>query len=81
VGEEGPELGQHVYGVQFHVETTPEIVRAWAASDPVGVTASPLDAETLCARAEAVHPDLEETWAPFAGRFADVVRAPGTARR
>ncbi|RBY85474.1 type 1 glutamine amidotransferase [Blastococcus sp. TF02A-30] len=72
-------LGQHVYGVQFHVETTPEVVRAWAASDPVGVAASSLDAETLCARAEAVHPDLEETWAPFAGRFADLVRGAAGA--
>ncbi len=68
-------LGSSVYGLQFHIGTTPEIVRAWAAGDPVGVAAAPVDVETLCARAEAVHDDLAETWAPFAARFADMVRA------
>jgi GMP synthase (glutamine-hydrolysing) len=68
-------VGRHVYGLQFHIETTPDIVRAWAESDPVGVAASPLDVETICARAAAVHPDVAEVWAPFAGRFAELVRA------
>ncbi len=66
-------VGRHVYGLQFHIETTPEIVAEWAERDVVGVAASGLDRETICARAAAVHPDLEEVWAPFAGRFADLV--------
>jgi GMP synthase (glutamine-hydrolysing) len=68
-------VGEHVYGLQFHIETTPEMVEEWAERDVVGVAASPLDRETICARAAAVHPDLEEVWAPFAGRFADLVRS------
>ncbi|MGY2129243.1 type 1 glutamine amidotransferase [Blastococcus sp. SYSU DS0617] len=68
-------VGEAVYGIQFHIETTPEMVRAWAAADPVGVAAAPVDVETLCRRADAVHDDLAETWAPFAARFADLVRA------
>jgi GMP synthase (glutamine-hydrolysing) len=68
-------VGRHVYAVQFHVETTPEIVQEWAERDTVGVAASPYDRETLCRLLDAVHPDLEEVWAPFAGRFADLVRA------
>jgi GMP synthase-like glutamine amidotransferase len=68
-------VGRNVYGFQFHIETTPEIVRAWAQSDPVGVAASPHDVETICARAAAAHPDVEDVWAPFAGRFAELVRA------
>ncbi|MGY1836416.1 type 1 glutamine amidotransferase [Blastococcus sp. SYSU DS0510] len=68
-------VGTAVYGLQFHIETTPEMVRAWAASDPVGVAASPLDVETLCARAAAAHDDVAEAWRPFAGRFADLVRS------
>jgi GMP synthase (glutamine-hydrolysing) len=68
-------LGRHVYGIQFHIETTPEIVAEWAERDVVGVAASPFDAETICARAAAAHPDIEEAWAPFAHRFADLVRA------
>jgi GMP synthase-like glutamine amidotransferase len=67
-------VGRHVYGLQFHIETTPEIVRAWAADDLVGVAASLQDGETLCRRSDAAHPDIEEAWRPFAGRFADLVR-------
>jgi GMP synthase (glutamine-hydrolysing) len=67
-------LGQYVYGLQFHIETTPEIIRDWAETDPVGVAASPHDLETICARSVAAHPDVEEVWAPFAARFAELVR-------
>ena len=73
-------MAEAVYGVQFHIETTPEMVRAWAGSDPVGVAASPLDVETLCLRADAAHDDVAETWQPFAARFADLVRARAGAR-
>jgi GMP synthase (glutamine-hydrolysing) len=66
-------VGRHVYGIQFHIETTPEIVREWAERDVVGVAASPYDRETICAMSDAVHPDLEEVWAPFAHRFAELV--------
>jgi GMP synthase-like glutamine amidotransferase len=67
-------VGRHVYGLQFHIETTPEIIREWAGSDEVGVAASPHDLETICLLSEAAHPDVEAAWAPFAGRFADLVR-------
>ncbi|SEL47050.1 GMP synthase-Glutamine amidotransferase [Blastococcus sp. DSM 46786] len=73
-------VGTAVYGLQFHIETTAEMVRAWAASDPVGVAASPLDVEMLCARADAAHDDLAEVWRPFAGRFADLVRSRAQVR-
>ncbi len=66
-------VGRHVYGLQFHIETTPEIVRAWAESDPVGVAASPHDVATVCARAAVAQPDIEEVWAPFTARFAELV--------
>ena len=66
-------VGEHVYGLQFHIETDEALVRQWAEGDPVGIASSGLDVETICARAAAVHPDLAEVWAPFAGRFADLV--------
>jgi GMP synthase (glutamine-hydrolysing) len=68
-------VGAHVYGLQFHIETTPETVRAWADGDPEGVAATPFDVDTICARAAAVDADLVEVWEAFAGRFADLVRA------
>ena len=73
-------VGRHVYALQFHIETTPEMVRAWAESDPVGVAASPLELEPLCVRAAAAHEDVAEVWQPFAARFADLVRASVGAR-
>jgi GMP synthase-like glutamine amidotransferase len=68
-------VGRNVYGLQFHIETTPELVRDWAVSDPDGVDAGPHDAELLLARSDAAHPDIAEVWAPFAGRFAELVRS------
>ena len=70
-------VGRHVYGLQFHIETSPEIARSWAHSDPAGVAAGPLDLDTVCRRMDAAHPDLEAVWAPFAARFADLLRAAG----
>jgi GMP synthase (glutamine-hydrolysing) len=67
-------VGRHVYGVQFHIETTPEIIHEWAERDVVGVEASPWDRETICRLSDEAHPHIEEVWAPFAGRFADLVR-------
>jgi GMP synthase (glutamine-hydrolysing) len=68
-------VGRHVYGLQFHIETTPEIVREWAERDTVGVAAQPHDRETLCRLTDAAHADIEAVWAPFAGRFAELVRS------
>jgi GMP synthase (glutamine-hydrolysing) len=73
-------IGEHVYGLQFHIETDEALVRQWADDDPVGVAGTGLDVETVCARSAAVHPDLAEVWAPFAGRFADLVRARAAGR-
>jgi GMP synthase (glutamine-hydrolysing) len=67
-------LGRYVYGVQFHIETTPEIIHEWAERDVVGVAASPHDRETICRLSDAAHPHVEEAWRPFAGRFVELVR-------
>jgi GMP synthase (glutamine-hydrolysing) len=67
-------VGEHVYGLQFHIEPDEALLRQWAESDPVGVAGSGLDVETVCARAAAVQPDLAEVWAPFTGRFLELVR-------
>ena len=47
-------VGRHVYGLQFHIETTPEIVREpGRPSDPRRRRRPrPYDAEIVCARAE-----------------------------
>ncbi len=67
-------VGQHVYGLQFHIETAPEIIHEWAERDEVGVAASPHDRETICRLSDEAHPHVEAAWAPFAARFTDLVR-------
>jgi hypothetical protein len=59
-------VGRRVYGVQFHIETTPDMVRWWAEHDLDGVATTGYDLDALMDRITAVHPDLEEIWAPFA---------------
>ncbi|MEV6880006.1 type 1 glutamine amidotransferase [Amycolatopsis sp. NPDC051128] len=61
-------LNRCVYGVQFHIETTPAVVESWAADGPeLTEFARPgsLEHDALV----AVHADIEETWRPFAQRF------------
>jgi len=67
-------LGRLAWGIQFHIETTPDIVRAWAAADAAEL--ADYDLERIVQRAAAVHDDVLEVWRPFAHAFAEVVRAP-----
>ena len=67
-------VGRSVYGLQFHIETAPEIIHEWAERDVVGVAASPHDRETICRLSDEAHPHVEEAWRPFAGRFVELVR-------
>lgn len=66
-------IGAVGYGLQFHIETTPETVLRWAAEAPQQAAAAPtgqLDPGHL----RAVHDDLAETWRPFAARFVQLAR-------
>lgn len=61
-------IGPSAYGVQFHIETTPEIVLEWARLSPESA-ATARSGEFEPARVRAHHADLEETWRPFTERF------------
>jgi GMP synthase-like glutamine amidotransferase len=67
-------VGAKAYGLQFHIETPPEMVRGWAAADADGVRAAGLDPELLAERAVEVLAEIEEVWRPFIDRFAALVR-------
>lgn len=69
-------LGRLAWGIQFHIETTPEVVRAWAAEDAAAL--AEFDLDTIVSRAVAVHDDLAEVWAPFVQRFAAVALDPSS---
>ncbi|WP_091678638.1 type 1 glutamine amidotransferase [Amycolatopsis marina] len=64
-------LNRCVYGIQFHIETTPDVVRRWAADSPeLAEYARPggLNDDTLA----TAHADIAETWRPFAHRFVEL---------
>jgi GMP synthase-like glutamine amidotransferase len=67
-------VGTKAYGLQFHIETPPEMVRGWAAADADGVRAAGLDPDGVAERAVDVLPEIEEVWRPFVERFAALVR-------
>jgi GMP synthase-like glutamine amidotransferase len=67
-------LGRLAWGVQFHIETTPAMIRDWAHTDAPALPDHNLD--LIVSRAIAVHDDLAEVWQPFVQAFADVVRDP-----
>src|SRR5579859_432528 len=67
-------LGRLAWGVQFHIETTPQIVRDWARADAASL--EDYDVERILARSDSVHDDLVEVWQPFAAAFVDVARDP-----
>jgi GMP synthase-like glutamine amidotransferase len=65
-------IGPNAYGLQFHIETTPEMVLDWAGLAPdLAATARPGELEP--SRLATLHHDLEETWRPFAERFVRLV--------
>lgn len=78
-------VGGCAWGLQFHIETTPDTVRAWAAKDHGRAAEWGLDVAAALASAIDVHDDIEAVWRPAMTRYADVVRraaerrAPGAA--
>ncbi len=72
-------LGRLAWGIQFHIETTPEMLDAWAAEAAAGELAG-YDIEVVLARARAVDADLVEVWQPFAAAFAAIVRDPAAVK-
>jgi GMP synthase-like glutamine amidotransferase len=76
-------VGERAWGLQFHVETTPETVRRWAADDALRLAGLGWDLPAAVARwdLDALHQDLADSWQPFAGRFAELVRERDAAVR
>lgn len=71
-------LGRLAWGIQFHIETTPQIVREW--SEERDEALADYDMTMIVERAAAAHDDIAEVWRPFAAAFADIVRDPSTVR-
>jgi GMP synthase-like glutamine amidotransferase len=69
-------LGRLAWGLQFHIETTPETVHDWAQHDAAALAGRDLD-ELFAAVTEA-HEYMAEVWPQFVAAFAEVVRDPAS---
>jgi GMP synthase-like glutamine amidotransferase len=67
-------LGRLAWATQFHIETTPAVVRSWAEADAAVLVDYDLD--SIVRRVEAADADIAEVWQPFAAAFAGVVADP-----
>lgn len=65
-------VGTAAYGLQFHIETTPDIVRRWADRDTDRLGGFGVERERLLARLEEAHADVEDVWRPFTVRFVEL---------
>lgn len=73
-------VGSCAYGVQFHIETSTDIVLEWATRSPdIAAAAQPgqLEPDHL----NAFHHGMAEAWRPLAQRFVDLAALPPEDRR
>jgi GMP synthase-like glutamine amidotransferase len=70
-------VGQRAWGLQFHVETTPEMVRHWGAEYGGAGREAGLDPVALAERAVDELGEVEQCWRPVAERFAALAQGRG----
>jgi GMP synthase-like glutamine amidotransferase len=71
-------LGRLAWGIQFHIETTVDVVRTWAAADIDALDG--YDIELMLRGVEGIDADLVEVWQPFATAFAEIVGDPNRVK-
>lgn len=72
-------VGDRAWGVQFHIECDAAMVRRWADVDQTLLARLGYQPEELVRACDAISGELEDTWQPFAWRFAALAqgRLPG----
>ncbi len=69
-------VGESAWGIQFHIETPPMMVKRWAVSDAEGLREAGLDPSTVLDATLAELDEVAEVWGEVARRFArHVVRS------
>jgi GMP synthase-like glutamine amidotransferase len=65
-------LGSRAWGTQFHIECDTAMIADWACSEAGLLDDLGYAAQDVIDACDAVMPDLEGVWRPFAGRFAAI---------
>ena len=63
-------IGDRAWGTQFHIECDTAMVADWARADQAVLADLDLRADDVVAACAALMGELEDTWQPFAWRFA-----------
>jgi GMP synthase-like glutamine amidotransferase len=72
-------LGPAAWALQFHIECDTAMIADWAADGGATLDELGIEPARLLSAIEAVLPDVEEVWRPFAHRFAALaLGAPGS---
>ena len=70
-------VGSRAWGLQFHIETPPEMVRHWGAHYGAAVEEAGLDPVALAERAVEELDEVEACWRPVVERFAALAQGRG----
>jgi GMP synthase (glutamine-hydrolysing) len=70
-------VGDRAWGLQFHIETPPEMVRHWGAHYGAAVEEAGLDPVALAERAVQELDEVEACWRPLVERFAALAQGRG----
>jgi GMP synthase-like glutamine amidotransferase len=70
-------VGDRAWGLQFHIETPPEMVRRWGAEHGDAVEQAGLDPVALAERAVDELGEVEACWRPAVERFAALAQGRG----
>ena len=73
-------VGDFAYGLQFHIETSTQVVQDWVRSMPE-VAESAREGQWEAAHLDRFHEDLAEVWQPVAERFVRMAATPLEERR
>ena len=73
-------VGECAWGIQFHVETPPEMVTRWAEQETAALRAIGMDAQAVLDRTLPELDEVEEVWGEVLRRFARLaIEARSTA--
>jgi GMP synthase-like glutamine amidotransferase len=70
-------VGGRAWGLQFHIETPPDMLRRWALEMAGTAEAAGLDPVALAERAIEELPEVEACWRPVVERFAALAQGRG----
>ncbi|MBC7375270.1 MAG: type 1 glutamine amidotransferase [Frankiales bacterium] len=70
-------VGARAWGLQFHIETPPEMLRHWGREYGARVVEAGQDPVALAERAVEELEEVAAVWQPVAARFAEIVQGRG----